>query len=64
MGQSGAQFVAQSVPHFGYEPRLEGPGDTTYLNVAVRGGMMVSLIQSNYRGMGGGRVPDGLGFMF
>ncbi len=42
---------------------LEGPGDTTYLSVADASGMMVSLIQSNYRGMGGGLVPDGLGFM-
>ncbi|MGI8943023.1 MAG: gamma-glutamyltransferase family protein [Qipengyuania sp.] len=46
------------------EPKLEGPGDTTYLTVADGTGMMVSLIQSNYRGMGGGLVPDGLGFMF
>lgn len=45
-------------------PKLEGPGDTTYLTVADKSGMMVSLIQSNYRGMGGGLVPDGLGFMF
>jgi gamma-glutamyltranspeptidase / glutathione hydrolase len=44
-------------------PQLEGPGDTTYLTVADKDGMMVSLIQSNYRGMGGGLVPDGLGFM-
>ena len=46
------------------EPKLEGPGDTTYLTVADKNGMMVSLIQSNYRGMGGGLTPDGLGFMF
>ncbi len=44
-------------------------GDTTYFSVADRDGMMVSWIQSNYRGMGGGLVPDGpdgstLGFMF
>lgn len=45
-------------------PKLEGEGDTTYLTVADKDGMMVSLIQSNYRGMGGGLVPDGLGFMF
>ena len=45
------------------EPKLEGPGDTTYLTVADQDGMMVSLIQSNYRGMGSGLVPDGLGFM-
>ena len=52
-------------PEFGPgEPKLEGEGDTTYLTVADRDGMMVSLIQSNYRGMGGGLVPDRLGFMF
>jgi gamma-glutamyltranspeptidase/glutathione hydrolase len=45
------------------EPLLEGDGDTTYLTVADGDGMMVSLIQSNYRGMGSGVVPDGLGFM-
>lgn len=39
-------------------------GDTTYLTVADETGMMVSLIQSNYRGMGSGLVADGLGFMF
>ncbi|WP_209348160.1 gamma-glutamyltransferase family protein [Pontixanthobacter sp. CEM42] len=46
------------------EPKLEGEGDTTYLTVTDKNGMMVSLIQSNYRGMGGGLTPDGLGFMF
>ena len=39
-------------------------GDTTYLTVADESGMMVSLIQSNYRGMGSGLVADGMGFMF
>ena len=39
-------------------------GDTTYLCAADSDGMMVSLIQSNFRGMGSGLVPDGLGFMF
>ena len=39
-------------------------GDTTYLTTADKNGMMVSLIQSNYRGMGSGLVADGLGFMF
>ena len=38
-------------------------GDTIYLTVADKYGNMVSLIQSNYRGMGSGMVPDGLGFM-
>ena len=40
-----------------------GHGDTTYLCAADSGGMMVSLIQSNFRGMGSGLTPDGLGFM-
>jgi gamma-glutamyltranspeptidase/glutathione hydrolase len=39
-------------------------GDTTYLTAADSSGMMVSLIQSNYRGLGSGLVADGLGFMF
>jgi gamma-glutamyltranspeptidase / glutathione hydrolase len=38
-------------------------GDTIYLSTADKDGMMVSLIQSNYRGMGSGIVPDGMGFM-
>ena len=38
-------------------------GDTIYLTTADSGGNMVSLIQSNYRGMGSGMVPPGLGFM-
>ncbi len=37
--------------------------DTIYLTVADSKGMMVSLIQSNYRGMGSGMTPPGLGFM-
>lgn len=54
----------RATPEFGPgEPKLEGEGDTTYLTVTDKDGMMVSLIQSNYRGMGGGLVPDGLGFM-
>ena len=45
------------------DPKAIEQGDTTYLTVADKDGMMVSLIQSNYRGMGSGLVPDGLGFM-
>ena len=39
-------------------------GDTTYFCTADRDGMMVSMIQSNYSGMGSGLMPDNLGFMF
>jgi gamma-glutamyltranspeptidase/glutathione hydrolase len=37
-------------------------GDTVYLTVADRDGTMVSLIQSNFRGMGSGMTPGDLGF--
>jgi len=45
-----------------YNAGLEN-GDTIYLTVADKDGNMVSLIQSNYRGMGSGMVPKGVGFM-
>ena len=38
-------------------------GDTIYLTTADAEGNMVSLIQSNYRGMGSGMTPPGLGFI-
>lgn len=38
-------------------------GDTIYLTVADQFGNMVSLIQSNYRGMGSGMIPTDLGFV-
>ena len=37
--------------------------NTIYLTVADGEGNMISLIQSNFRGMGSGMVPPGLGFM-
>lgn len=39
-------------------------GDTVYLTTADSEGNMVSLIQSNYRGMGSGIVVPGTGFVF
>ncbi len=38
-------------------------GNTIYLTVADKEGNMVSLIQSNYRGMGSGMTPGKLGFI-
>jgi gamma-glutamyltranspeptidase/glutathione hydrolase len=42
---------------------ISDDGDTIYLTTADENGMMVSLIQSNYQGMGSGMTPDGLGFI-
>ena len=54
------QQVARSCPPG--NPALDH-GDTIYLAVADRAGNMVSLIQSNYHGMGSGMTPPGLGFI-
>ncbi len=54
------EAAASEVDHG--DPKLI-EGDTIYMTVADADGMMVSLIQSNYRGMGSGLVPDGLGFI-
>ncbi len=50
-------------PHV-YPGQAPSHGDTTYFTTADKDGMMVSMIQSNFRGMGSGLVADGLGFMF
>ena len=53
--------AADSYPHG--DPAVLRHGDTIYLTTADRHGNMVSLIQSNYRGMGSGMTPPGLGFI-
>jgi gamma-glutamyltranspeptidase/glutathione hydrolase len=40
-----------------------GHGDTIYLTTSDKDGNMVSLIQSNYLGIGSGMIPTGLGFV-
>ncbi len=45
------------------DPQVLESGDTIYLTVADARGNMVSLIQSNYSGMGSGMTPPGLGFI-
>lgn len=46
-----------------YPPGDIGSGETIYMTVADKAGNMVSLIQSNYRGMGSGMTPTDLGFV-
>ena len=47
-----------------YPGQAPSHGDTTYFTVSDSDGMMISMIQSNFRGLGSGLVADGLGFMF
>ena len=44
------------------EPEILNVGDTVYMTTADAAGNMVSLIQSNFRGMGSGMVLADLGF--
>ena len=53
--------AAKKFPHG--DPAILRDGDTIYLTTADSEGNMVSLIQSNYRGMGSGMTPPGLGFV-
>ena len=53
--------ASRALPHG--EPAKLNRGDTVYLTVADGDGSMISLIQSNYRGMGSGMTPAGLGFV-
>jgi gamma-glutamyltranspeptidase/glutathione hydrolase len=52
-GRAGRSYPVEELEH----------GDTIYLTTADPAGNMVSLIQSNYRGMGSGMAPPGLGFI-
>ncbi|MGB4206070.1 MAG: gamma-glutamyltransferase [Bacteroidales bacterium] len=46
-----------------FEAGKEMEGGTIYLTTADKNGNMVSLIQSNFRGLGSGMVPPEMGFM-
>jgi len=56
------QKAARGYPAGSLTPGALDHGDTIYMTVADAAGNMVSLIQSNYRGMGSGMTPDGCGF--
>ena len=59
------ELISSTAAAMNYPAGDAGPehGDTIYLTVADADGNMVSLIQSNYRGMGSGMTPGELGFV-
>jgi gamma-glutamyltranspeptidase / glutathione hydrolase len=64
VGASPRRSVAASARGRAGSSSVIDDGDTIYMCTADDEGNMVSLIQSNYRGMGSGIVVPGLGFMF
>lgn len=56
--------MSKAAGHYPHgDPEILREGDTVYLTTADENGNMVSLIQSNFRGMGSGMTPPGLGFV-
>jgi gamma-glutamyltranspeptidase/glutathione hydrolase len=58
-----ALITTKAALEYPTDPKALEQGDTIYMTVADAAGNMVSLIQSNYRGMGSGMTPDGCGFI-
>jgi gamma-glutamyltranspeptidase/glutathione hydrolase len=58
-----ALITTKAALEYPTDPKALEQGDTIYMTVADSAGNMVSLIQSNYRGMGSGMTPDGCGFI-
>lgn len=54
---------AKAAQEFPAGAAILNQADTVYLTTADKDGNMVSLIQSNFRGMGSGMTPGGLGFV-
>ena len=57
------QLINQDKAASGYSPGELEHGETIYLTTADQYGNMVSLIQSNFRGMGSGMIANGTGFI-
>jgi gamma-glutamyltranspeptidase/glutathione hydrolase len=53
----------RAAPEYPADTKALDQSDTIYMTVADSAGNMVSLIQSNYRGMGSGMTPTGCGFI-
>ena len=58
-----AKLIDQDIAAKSYDAGMLNSPNTIYLTVADDEGNMISLIQSNYRGMGSGMTPDKLGFV-
>jgi len=62
-GKERAELINQDRAARSYPAGELEQGNTIYLTTADKDGNMVSLIQSNYRGMGSGMTPGKLGFV-